>query len=251
MTGNTAVAGASAAAGANAVAEANAVVEAILADLRRGGHRGVVVDSPPGAGKSTLVVRAAGELAAAGERVIVIAQTNEQVDDLIDRLALANPALPVGRLSATDYLPSARVAAHPTVLVAEDRRPGRADGHRRDRREVGDGVRGDLALGDRRRGVPDALGRAAARRPAVRAGAVRRRPGAAGPVLHRGERAVDRADLGSDAERRRGAAAAQPRPAGAPAAGVVAAAGLGRAAGVARRSTRSPVSGRAPAQGID
>lgn len=117
MTGNTAVAGASAAAGANAVAEANAVVEAILADLRRGGHRGVVVDSPPGAGKSTLVVRAAGELAAAGERVIVIAQTNEQVDDLIDRLALANPALPVGRLSATDYLPSARVAAHPTVLV--------------------------------------------------------------------------------------------------------------------------------------
>ena len=47
--------------------------------------------------------------------------------------------------------------------------------------------------------------------------------------------------LGPDAERGRGAAAAQPRPAGAPAAGVVAAARLGGAGGRRRRSTRSPV----------
>ena len=45
----------------------------ILADLG-GDHRGVVVDSPPGAGKSTLVVRVAAELADAGENVMVIAQ---------------------------------------------------------------------------------------------------------------------------------------------------------------------------------
>jgi putative protein kinase ArgK-like GTPase of G3E family len=41
-------------------------------------RRGVVVDSPPGAGKSTLVVRASAELAQAGEKVMVIAQTNER-----------------------------------------------------------------------------------------------------------------------------------------------------------------------------
>jgi len=62
----------------------------ILLDLGRA-TRGVVVDSPPGAGKSTLVVRVAADLAEAGERVMVVAQTNEQVDDLTDRLASARP----------------------------------------------------------------------------------------------------------------------------------------------------------------
>lgn len=46
--------------------EAARATEAILADTLHGTHRGVVVDSPPGAGKSTLVVNAARELAAAG-----------------------------------------------------------------------------------------------------------------------------------------------------------------------------------------
>ena len=98
--------------------EAEAAVAAVLADLRSGRHRGVVVDSPPGAGKSTLVVRAAVELASAGERLIIIAQTNEQVDDLIDRLATAAPQLRIGRLSRQDYLPSQRVKAHTNVHVA-------------------------------------------------------------------------------------------------------------------------------------
>ncbi|MBB4957855.1 hypothetical protein FHR38_001588 [Micromonospora polyrhachis] len=97
--------------------EAERVITAVLADLRSGDHRGVVVDSPPGAGKSTLVVRAAGELAAAGEPLIIIAQTNEQVDDLIDRLANSAPELRIGRLSATDYVPSARVQEHTGVRV--------------------------------------------------------------------------------------------------------------------------------------
>ena len=98
-------------------AEAERVITAVLADLRSGAHRGVVVDSPPGAGKSTLVVRAAVELASAGEPLIIIAQTNEQVDDLIDRLALAAPELRIGRLSATDYVPSQRVREHGSVRV--------------------------------------------------------------------------------------------------------------------------------------
>ncbi|MEV1330891.1 AAA family ATPase [Micromonospora costi] len=98
--------------------EAERVVTAVLADLRSGAHRGVVVDSPPGAGKSTLVVRAAVELAEGGEPLIVVAQTNEQVDDLIDRLARKAPELRIGRLSAADYQPSARISGHATVRVA-------------------------------------------------------------------------------------------------------------------------------------
>jgi hypothetical protein len=92
----------------------------ILADLARGAgaRRGVVVDSPPGAGKSTLVVRAAAELADAGQTVMVLAQTNEQVDDLTNRLAAACPALAVGRLAATEYVPAGRVTRHQNVTLS-------------------------------------------------------------------------------------------------------------------------------------
>jgi hypothetical protein len=101
---------------AEAAARANAAIEAILADLRAA-ERGVVVDSPPGAGTSTLVVRAAAELAGAGDRVMIVGQTNEQVDDLVDRLASAHPDIGVGRLSAGGYTPSPRVTRHPSVTV--------------------------------------------------------------------------------------------------------------------------------------
>ncbi|MER5604468.1 AAA family ATPase [Micromonospora tulbaghiae] len=98
--------------------EAEQVIQRVLRDLRGGAHRGVVVDSPPGAGKSTLVVRAAIETAATGDPLMIVAQTNEQVDDLIDRLGRRAPELRVGRLSATDYRPTERVTAHPAVRVA-------------------------------------------------------------------------------------------------------------------------------------
>ncbi|MEU1237640.1 AAA family ATPase [Micromonospora aurantiaca] len=98
--------------------EAEQVIQRVLRDLRDGTHRGVVVDSPPGAGKSTLVVRAAVETAATGDPLMIVAQTNEQVDDLIDRLGRTAPELRVGRLSATDYRPTERVTAHPAVRVA-------------------------------------------------------------------------------------------------------------------------------------
>lgn len=84
-------------------ASADAATAAILADLADTRHKAVVVDSPPGAGKSTLVVRAAQELAVGGERPIVVAQTNNQVDDLIKSLAEKHPDIAVGRLSAGDY----------------------------------------------------------------------------------------------------------------------------------------------------
>ena len=93
------------------------VVDAVLRDLATSEQRGVVVDSPPGAGKSTLVVRAAGVLAATGASLMIVAQTNEQVDDLIDRLGTKHPELPVGRLSAVDYAASERVRNHPSCRV--------------------------------------------------------------------------------------------------------------------------------------
>lgn len=99
---------------ADAEGVAEAATGAILADLKTAA-RGVVVDSPPGAGKSTLVVRAAAELADAGERVIVIAQTNEQVDDLAVRLAEGHPELAIGRLSAQDYPRPERFAPYDTI----------------------------------------------------------------------------------------------------------------------------------------
>ncbi|MGW9395496.1 AAA domain-containing protein [Streptomyces sp. NPDC055642] len=84
---------------------ATRATDAILHDTLHGTARGVVVDSPPGAGKSTLVVRAALELAEAGRPLMVVAQTNAQVDDLVLRLAEKNPDLPVGRLHSSDTDP--------------------------------------------------------------------------------------------------------------------------------------------------
>jgi hypothetical protein len=100
----------------DAAASARAVTDAILADLAKA-ERGVVVDSPPGAGKSTLVVAAAASLAERGERVMVVGQTNEQVDDLIDRMASEHGVLQIGRLSAQDYTPAPRVAGHANVTA--------------------------------------------------------------------------------------------------------------------------------------
>ncbi|MFI0896744.1 AAA domain-containing protein [Streptomyces sp. NPDC020983] len=96
-------------------AEAAAATAAILAGTMSGAARGVVVDSPPGAGKSTLVVRAARELAAAGEQLMIVAQTNAQVDDLADRLATADPELAVGRLHGADSLPDPVLDRHPQI----------------------------------------------------------------------------------------------------------------------------------------
>ncbi|MEU7044896.1 AAA domain-containing protein [Streptomyces varsoviensis] len=98
-------------------AAAGAATDAILHDTLHGPHRGVVVDSPPGAGKSTLVVRAARELAAAGRPLMIVAQTNAQVDDLVDRLASQDPELPVGRLHSNEPQPyDPALDAYPSVV---------------------------------------------------------------------------------------------------------------------------------------
>ncbi|GAA5614209.1 hypothetical protein Spla01_05404 [Streptomyces platensis] len=110
-------------------AAAAAATDAILRDTLHGTRRGVVVDSPPGAGKSTLVVRAARELASAGRPLMVVAQTNAQVDDLVLRLAEKDPQLPVGRLHSSEpgafdpalaELPAVRTSAKIADLAGLD-----------------------------------------------------------------------------------------------------------------------------------
>jgi AAA domain len=101
----------------NPAAETDQVITDVLADMARSGQRGVIVDSPPGAGKTTLVVRSAAELAVGGESCIIVAQTNNQVDDLTTRLAARHPGLLLGRLSATDYTAPAALRALPNVTV--------------------------------------------------------------------------------------------------------------------------------------
>jgi hypothetical protein len=103
--------------GSDAARRAAEAVQDVL-DALGGTGRGIVVDSPPGAGKSALVVRAAAALVDAGEPVMLVAQTNEQVDDLIDRLATSQPDLAAGRLSAGDYIPTTRVSRHRRVTVS-------------------------------------------------------------------------------------------------------------------------------------
>ncbi len=99
-------------------AQTGRVITAVLADMGRAAQRGVIVDSPPGAGKTTLVIRIAMGLAAAGESCIIVAQTNNQVDDLTTRLARQDPALLLGRLSASDYIAPPALLALPNVTVA-------------------------------------------------------------------------------------------------------------------------------------
>ena len=108
-------------AGAGSKAEAERVTREILGDLLAKRHLGVVVDSPPGAGKSTLVVRAAATLVATGEPVMIVAQTNEQVDDLVVRLAAADlGGAVIGRLSRSGYVPPPRLGGLTNLMVSSD-----------------------------------------------------------------------------------------------------------------------------------
>ncbi|WP_327240560.1 AAA family ATPase [Streptomyces sp. NBC_01318] len=96
-------------------ARADRAVADVLSGLDSVTGRGIVVDSPPGAGKSTLVKRATGHLTSAGHQVMIVAQTNEQVDDLVDNIAREYPALPLGRLHANGFRLPERVSRHANV----------------------------------------------------------------------------------------------------------------------------------------
>jgi hypothetical protein len=84
-------------------------------------ERAIVVNSPPGAGKSTLV-QATAERLATTTQIPIITQTNEQADDLVRSLVrrLATSNLTVGRLHRADYQAPAGVAASNSVQDLED-----------------------------------------------------------------------------------------------------------------------------------
>ncbi|HEY3866725.1 MAG TPA: AAA domain-containing protein [Actinocrinis sp.] len=93
-----------------------------LADaaIRSAAIRGVCVDAPPGAGKSTLAVAATRHLTEADRPVMIVTQTNEQADDLVDRLAGDCPGLSIGRLHKSGYLAPPRVTRHAGITLGED-----------------------------------------------------------------------------------------------------------------------------------
>lgn len=102
----------------SAASETDKAIAAVLADMGRSGparhHRRLAARRR----EDTLVVRAATELAASGESCIIVAQTNNQVDDLTMRLSRQDQGLLPARLSATDYTPPAALLAQPNVTVA-------------------------------------------------------------------------------------------------------------------------------------
>lgn len=63
-------------------------------------HSAVLVEAPPGAGKSTLTCSVAHAIATADKshQLAVITQTNEQADDIVSSLHQRHPDLKVGRL---------------------------------------------------------------------------------------------------------------------------------------------------------
>lgn len=88
------------------------------------GEAAVLVDSPPGAGKSTLV-REVGRRAARRTQVPIVAQTNEQADDMVrgllrDKASGLGTGLVVGRLHAATYSPPDDLARDPSVVLSGD-----------------------------------------------------------------------------------------------------------------------------------
>lgn len=85
----------------NPTKAAKKVTDQAAADILSGDHQAVIVDSPPGAGKSTFVVATAITLAKDQGQVPIVAQTNAQADDLVGSLLRQKPRLQIGRIIGT------------------------------------------------------------------------------------------------------------------------------------------------------
>jgi hypothetical protein len=89
-------------------------VEQVADRILDKGEQVVSVDSPPGAGKSELVIEVADRATSpvSADPIGIISQTNEQADDLTVRLAarFGRDGRLVGRLHSGNYVPPARVS---------------------------------------------------------------------------------------------------------------------------------------------
>jgi hypothetical protein len=81
----------------------------VVADLGRlGADEAVLVEAPPGAGKSSLAVSVTNELTSHDRRLRlpIVTQTNEQADDLVASLRKKHPGVCVARLTGSTSGPS-------------------------------------------------------------------------------------------------------------------------------------------------
>jgi hypothetical protein len=99
---------------------ADSALAAVLETQWRG-EPAVILDSPPGAGKTGVAERLAMQSAGLlGERVMVTTQTNEQAFDLVRRLARGFPRFRVHLFAKESLLIPGDVAALPNAAVVSD-----------------------------------------------------------------------------------------------------------------------------------
>lgn len=98
-----------------ALLKADAALRALL-QTQFDGEPAVILDSPPGAGKTGAVERLAAQaMARRGERVMIAAQTNAQAFDLVRRLAEGFPRLPFHLFLAAKREPPAALLRVPRL----------------------------------------------------------------------------------------------------------------------------------------
>jgi len=91
-----------------------------LRSFLRGRDRMCVVKAPPGSGKSYNLLEALDRAVEEGYRVAIVAQTNNQVDDLCQRFVERYPGNGVIRFSSASY--QRPVGLHPMISVVTDKR---------------------------------------------------------------------------------------------------------------------------------